>query len=356
MGSNTTSSPLSSKISLVSPSSSSLLPSRGKAVSAIGQYLQTRLFSSSSSGAGGANGDVESNTTTHKKLPQHLRFNTPSIHGSYDSLATHRTHPDEHYPELNNIVRGSSTHRLPSDTRFGIVGVKGGDINTIDKLPDGTHVRIEPSQFSPADFKYVPTVDELSTQRDAYQHHNELLRERAKYVVSFSHDEDKRDNIDKWYDVAKPYIWAPPPQSFQTIPSRARMKLIDKDGLSHGKGGRKNSTAFATVKPGTGKMFVNGIPYTEYFPSFTQRAELGMPFYVTGTVSQFDVMLNVKGGGLTGQSGAACHAISNALQNFEPQFRPALKVNGLLKRDPRVVERKHAGRKKARKSFAWVKR
>ena len=93
-----------------------------------------------------------------------------------------------------------------------------------------------------------------------------------------------------------------------------------------------------------------------YFPSLRRRNDVLTPFFVTDTLGQFDVMAAVEGGGSTGQAQALRHGIAKALQNWDPEVRPVLKSAGLLTRDARIVERKKPGRKKARKSFAFVKR
>ncbi len=220
---------------------------------------------------------------------------------------------------------------------------------------DGTKMPIEPSQYTDKDPHYVPTIDELP-MIDGRSPHNEALREAPRFIVPPYAPEVDDVRAKEWLNELLNYVWAPPLQPHQTIPSRPRMRLIDDVGRASGRGGRKSSSAEAWVKPGTGKIFINGLPYTEYFDEFDQRSLVGEPFYITGTVSQFDVWATVQGGGKRGQAGAVKHAIAVALQNFDPEFRPTLKVNKLLTRDQRVVERKHTGKRKARKSFTWVKR
>lgn len=103
-------------------------------------------------------------------------------------------------------------------------------------------------------------------------------------------------------------------------------------------------------------MSINGRSLNEYFPLFERRADVLDPLCTTNTLGLFDVRATVKGGGTTGQAQALRHGISKALQLFEPELRPALKAEGLLTRDSRIVERKKPGKAKARKSFQWVKR
>ena len=122
-------------------------------------------------------------------------------------------------------------------------------------------------------------------------------------------------------------------------------------------GRRKDCVAQVTVRPGTGRVRVNGQEAGEYFPGLAARAGLLRPLVETGTLGKFDVDSRVRGGGRAQQAGAVRHGIARALNEMNTVvFRPGLKASGLLTRDPRVVERKKPGKPKARKSFQWVKR
>ena len=131
---------------------------------------------------------------------------------------------------------------------------------------------------------------------------------------------------------------------------------IDKQGRAYATGKRKNAVARVWIRPGAGRVIVNGRSLDEYFTRPTWRLILSQPFQIAGRVDQYDVMCTVKGGGLSGQAGAVRHGISKALSLFEPALRSPLKKEGLLTRDPRVVERKKYGRRKARRSFQFSKR
>uniref|UniRef100_A0A0D6QZW8 30S ribosomal protein S9 n=1 Tax=Araucaria cunninghamii TaxID=56994 RepID=A0A0D6QZW8_ARACU len=135
-----------------------------------------------------------------------------------------------------------------------------------------------------------------------------------------------------------------------------RVRKVDEKGRAYGTGRRKCSVAQVWIQPGSGKFVVNGKTFDVYFPQLAHRADLLSPFVFTKTLGLWDVVSNVKGGGVSGQVGAVRHGISRALQNWEPGLRPYLRAAGLLTRDPRVVERKKPGKAKARKSFQWVKR
>ena len=131
---------------------------------------------------------------------------------------------------------------------------------------------------------------------------------------------------------------------------------IDNMGRAYATGKRKNAIARVWVKPGAGRVTVNGKDASVYFARPVLQMIINQPFEVADRKSQFDVMCTVTGGGLSGQAGAVRHGISRALVNYEPDLRPALKRVGFLTRDSRVVERKKYGRAKARRSFQFSKR
>jgi small subunit ribosomal protein S9 len=124
----------------------------------------------------------------------------------------------------------------------------------------------------------------------------------------------------------------------------------------HTIGRRKASVARIYMSKGKGKITVNGKDFKEYFPVDTMQYKLEQPFKIADLSGKFDVKVNVNGGGTTGQAEAIRLAISRALCELDVENRPALKADGLLTRDSRVVERKKPGQKKARKKFQWVKR
>ena len=135
-----------------------------------------------------------------------------------------------------------------------------------------------------------------------------------------------------------------------------REPQIDELGRSYATGKRKNSIARVWIKPGNGKITVNGRDQEVYFARPVLRLIIRQPFEVSERVDQYDVIATVKGGGLSGQAGAVKHGISKALTYYEPGLRGALKAAGFLTRDSRVVERKKYGKAKARKSFQFSKR
>ncbi|TVR41234.1 MAG: 30S ribosomal protein S9 [Cryomorphaceae bacterium] len=121
-------------------------------------------------------------------------------------------------------------------------------------------------------------------------------------------------------------------------------------------GRRKNAVARVYLKEGNGKITVNKRDVSEYFNTMILRYRVNQPFILTETEGKFDVNVNVHGGGFTGQAEAIRLGISRALVERDPEFRPMLKVESLLTRDPRMVERKKFGQKKARKKFQFSKR
>ena len=135
-----------------------------------------------------------------------------------------------------------------------------------------------------------------------------------------------------------------------------REQQLDKYGRAYATGRRKDAVARVWLKPGSGKIEVNGRDQSVYFARPTLRLVINQPFGITDRVGQYDVVATVKGGGLSGQAGAVLHGIAQALSRYEPALRTAVKREGFLTRDSRVVERKKYGRAKARRSFQFSKR
>jgi small subunit ribosomal protein S9 len=135
-----------------------------------------------------------------------------------------------------------------------------------------------------------------------------------------------------------------------------REQEIDVQGRAYATGRRKDAVARVWLKPGTGKIVVNGRDQEIYFARPSLRLVINQPFGVTERTGQYDVIATVKGGGLSGQAGAVKHGIAQALSKYEPLLRSAVKSEGFLTRDSRVVERKKYGKAKARKSFQFSKR
>ena len=134
------------------------------------------------------------------------------------------------------------------------------------------------------------------------------------------------------------------------------VQKLDEYGRAYATGRRKNAIARVWIKPGTGKITINARDEKVYFARPVLRMILRQPLIAAGRDGQFDVVVTVNGGGLSGQAGAVRHGISRALVNYEPTLRPVLKPGGFLTRDPRAVERKKYGRPKARRSFQFSKR
>ena len=134
------------------------------------------------------------------------------------------------------------------------------------------------------------------------------------------------------------------------------VQKLDKQGRAYATGKRKDAVARVWIKPGKGTITVNGRALEVYFARPVLRMILQQPFGIASRVGQYDVVVSVAGGGLSGQAGAVRHGLSKALTYFEPELRGVLKKAGFLTRDSRVVERKKYGRKKARRSFQFSKR
>ena len=145
---------------------------------------------------------------------------------------------------------------------------------------------------------------------------------------------------------------APPPAEAAPL----REQQLDKYGRAYATGRRKDAVARVWLKPGSGKIVINGREQEVYFARPTLRLVINQPFGVAGRDGQYDVVATVVGGGLSGQAGAVKHGIAQALTRYEPALRTVVKQAGFLTRDPRVVERKKYGRAKARRSFQFSKR
>ena len=141
-----------------------------------------------------------------------------------------------------------------------------------------------------------------------------------------------------------------------TVVTKERVQKLDAKGRSYATGKRKDAVARVWIKPGSGKININGVPQEKYFARDALRARIEQPFLVSNRESQYDVFCTVVGGGLSGQAGAIRHGISKALELYEPELHAVLKQNGLLTRDPRVVERKMYGHYKSRRRFQFSKR
>ena len=135
-----------------------------------------------------------------------------------------------------------------------------------------------------------------------------------------------------------------------------REQELDKYGRAYATGRRKDAVARVWLKPGSGKIVVNGRDQEVYFARPTLRLVINQPFGITERTGQYDITATVKGGGLSGQAGAVLHGIAQALSRYEPTLRTTVKRAGFLTRDSRVVERKKYGKAKARKSFQFSKR
>ena len=144
-------------------------------------------------------------------------------------------------------------------------------------------------------------------------------------------------------------------ENTQENQKNSKIKLDFKDS-KYATGRRKTSIAKVWVKKGTGKIYVNGKLYSEYFSNDNHKMQIVKPFELIKQPTDYDVRCSVKGGGPTGQAGAMVHGISKALVLFDENLKTTLKIEKLTTRDSRAVERKKPGRRKARRSFQFSKR
>ena len=165
---------------------------------------------------------------------------------------------------------------------------------------------------------------------------------------------DEKLGLEDLKDLAVETVADAPVAAVSSAPLREQE--IDAQGRAYATGRRKDAVARVWLKPGTGKITVNGRDQTVYFARPTLRLVINQPFKIAGRNGQFDVVATVSGGGLSGQAGAVKHGISQALTKYEPGLRTVVKQAGFLTRDSRTVERKKYGRAKARRSFQFSKR
>ena len=142
----------------------------------------------------------------------------------------------------------------------------------------------------------------------------------------------------------------------ETSQGRSEKLKLDFKDSKYATGRRKKSIAKVWLKKGSGKIYVNGKNYENYFKRENLKMQLLRPFEIINQSTEYDARCNVKGGGLTGQVGALVHGISKALLMFDSELKPTLKKEKLTTRDSRSVERKKYGRRKARRSFQFSKR
>ena len=131
---------------------------------------------------------------------------------------------------------------------------------------------------------------------------------------------------------------------------------MERRSYVHGTGRRKTSVAQVKLFTGEGAIIVNGKPYEDYFPRLDHRQTIMQPFLTAGVSGQYNAVVKVLGGGISGQCGAIAHGITRALVNASESFRAPLRRSGLITRDPRVKERKKPGLKRARKAPQYTKR
>ncbi len=191
-----------------------------------------------------------------------------------------------------------------------------------------------------------PTARSAGRRRNEPQEH-QLPQSEGKLTMA--------EGVRDFSDLKSTLIKAKQPETQQPTPQENRPKL-DRQGRAYATGKRKNAVARVWIKPGPGRVVVNGKEETIYFARPVLRMILRQPLVAAGRDGQYDVICKVTGGGLSGQAGAVRHGISKALIAYEPNLRPTLKTGGFLTRDPRVVERKKYGRPKARRSFQFSKR
>ena len=192
----------------------------------------------------------------------------------------------------------------------------------------------------------TPAVETVEVAADTTEH-APVADTPAEAAAPTSNRRDKRETPSEDHGVS-----TQGPQ----IEAVLREQQLDKHGRAYATGRRKDAVARVWLKPGSGKIVVNGRDQEVYFARPTLRLIINQVFDIADRRGQYDVIATVKGGGLSGQAGAVRHGISTALTRYEPALRTTVKREGFLTRDSRVVERKKYGRAKARRSFQFSKR
>lgn len=253
-----------------------------------------------------------------------MALRQPLLHAirNFSSRQLYRNDPSSSSP-LKRLMSSNSGGGFRHRTHA--VSIANGDYT--DYSPDTK------TEVTALDGWEMDSTFEFDAEKDAED------KERESHILGM--DREREAIRRKWIETAKAPV---------------RVPKIDEGGRAHGRGGRKTSTASVWVFPGEGNISVNGLDYVEYFPRDTHREDILGPFIATQTCGQFDVLCHVHGGGKSGQAGAMRHGVARALQNYNPDYRPPMKALGFMTRDPRKVERKKVGLKKARKAPQWVKR
>ena len=223
--------------------------------------------------------------------------------------------------------------------------------NTSETPADETNVDAAPETKSDAT---PETKTEAPTEAAA-----EAPAEAKSEAAAETKAETKTDSVSDLADLKSIAGDAPEGDSAEiarTASVPLREQELDAQGRAYATGRRKDAKARVWIKPGSGKITVNGRDQETYFARPTLRLILNQPFAITDREGQYDVICTVRGGGLSGQAGAVKHGISQALTKYEPALRSTVKAAGFLTRDSRVVERKKYGKAKARKSFQFSKR
>jgi len=209
-----------------------------------------------------------------------------------------------------------------------------------------------------ADETKVDAAAETTSETSA-EATSEAKPEAAPEPASEPRAETKSDSVSDLADLKSIAGDAPEGDSAEiarTASVPLREQELDAQGRAYATGRRKDAKARVWIKPGSGKVTVNGRDQEIYFARPTLRLIINQPFAITDREGQYDVICTVRGGGLSGQAGAVKHGISQALAKYEPTLRSTVKAAGFLTRDSRVVERKKYGKAKARKSFQFSKR
>eukprot|EP00567_Pseudictyota_dubia_P005803 CAMPEP_0197449210 /NCGR_PEP_ID=MMETSP1175-20131217/20408_1 /TAXON_ID=1003142 /ORGANISM="Triceratium dubium, Strain CCMP147" /LENGTH=294 /DNA_ID=CAMNT_0042981253 /DNA_START=69 /DNA_END=953 /DNA_ORIENTATION=+ len=238
----------------------------------------------------------------------------------------------------------SSFQRRPSpNIRIHAVSIFDGNYDDYYNDNDQGAEQAFPTDDEETEWKLSPSdanEGEDDEFADLFEGGNTELDRKVSALILERH-RAYQEKKKKWIENAKPKV---------------RVQQIDERGRAHGRGSRKTANAGVFIFPGEGYITVNNCDLVDYFPRESDRDLVLSPFVATRTCGKFDVRCHVAGGGKTGQAGAVRHGLARALEKYNPEYRPPMKRLGYLTRDPRMVERKKIGLKKARKAPQWVRR
>jgi len=281
-----------------------------------------------------------------KDLPLVVPANEKDVMKAYETHLPKLYKLDQSYTRLARAIRDSETEVEPKQKELEKT-IRTNQRDERDMLEDSLSKngeKLRPTRFG----KVIKSI----LKDDMFDEHNEEDIELANFLDFEIPPTPKTGKRSLTVDFVNEDRVRNKDQPLVRFPTR----LGENEDTAYGMGRRKSANAKVWITKGKGNILVNSRPFLNYFPRMTARHHITEPLFFTETEGKFDVIAEIRGGGVSGQAGAMRLGIARALQNFDPDFREVLKSSGTLTRDPRRVERKKPGREKARKKYQWVKR